>query len=141
HKNPELGRPPTVPASQVFERGAPTTAALWASHPPSYDREQNAKRRYFPSPQDDRPAWLLFRDPPALCEEATRWFYEVGLHLEPPAALQTPDHVQAFIDEEHGAVTFDARYHGIYDNRPLLLDNLEELVRDAPREPAWGPDQ
>ena len=54
---------------------------MWADHPSHYDRERNAKQTYFRSPQDDRPAWLLFRDAEAVREEVTR---QILLHLPGP---------------------------------------------------------
>src|SRR5262249_32866208 len=56
---PDLGKPPTLPAgpdkqSQVFQPGETGTATMWANHPSHFAREQNAKRRYFRSPEDDR---------------------------------------------------------------------------------------
>src|SRR5262249_19962278 len=139
-KNPDLGRLPDLPSAPsrsvaVFHPGDSSTLAMWADHPSHYDRERNAKQRYFRSPQDDRPAWLLFRDPEAVREQVTRQFYRICLSLELDESLADPESVQAFIDEEHAEATFDPRYQGIYDNRCLELANFDQLVPDASKAP------
>jgi Zn-dependent protease with chaperone function len=131
-----LGRPAAPPPGtalpvQVIQPSDAVPAPMWADHPSHYDREQNAKRRYFPSPQDDRPAWLVFQDTDAVREEVTRLFYNICLDVEAEGPLEAPERVQAFLDEEQQALTFDARYRGAYDNRYLELGDLDEAVRDA----------
>jgi Zn-dependent protease with chaperone function len=145
-KNPDLGRLPELPSDPscpvaVFQPGDTSALAMWADHPSHYDRERNAKRRYFPSPQDERPAWLLFRDPESVREQVTRQFYRIGLGLDLGESLADPESVQAFIDEEHAEAVFDPRYQGIYDNRCLELANFDQLVRDVSTKAPPSPDQ
>ncbi|HEV3255892.1 MAG TPA: M48 family metallopeptidase [Gemmataceae bacterium] len=140
HKDPQLGRPPDLAAdasapSRVFQPGGSSPAAMWADHPPHHDREENAKRIYWRSPRDERPAWLLFRDAPALREELTRRFYRHDLGLETEGPLAEPQAVQALIDEEQAAGTFAPHYRGAYDDRPLELDDLDALVSAALSRP------
>jgi Zn-dependent protease with chaperone function len=139
--DPGLGRPPAPgpePALAPGEDAGP--AAMWAEHPTHPERERNAKRRYFPSPADDRPAWLVFRDADSVREEVTRGFYRASLHVEPPGPLADPEAVQAFLDEERAALTFDPCYRGVYDDRLLELPDLDELAREAGESPP-APDQ
>jgi Zn-dependent protease with chaperone function len=103
-------------------------ATIWADHPSHADRQENAKRRYFPSPRDDRPAWVLFQDAGALRQETTRCYYELWFHVDPAEVALEPDRVQAFLDEERAVLAIDARYRGVYDNRYLELRDMEELV-------------
>jgi hypothetical protein len=132
HGKPDLGRLPadSEGAGRLFEPGG-TAAPMWDDHPSHYDREQNMRRRYWPSPGDDRPAWVLFCDQPALREEVTLDFYSqaLGLELEPP--LAEPEVVQAFIDAEHASGSVDPRYHGVYDDRFLEIEDFEQALRDA----------
>jgi len=127
HEDPDLGRPPVADSDspgpvQVFQPGDATTASIWADHPSHYDREVNAKRRYWPGSRDDRSAWLLFSDQPTLRAEVTRRFYTNALDLAPDGPLSEPESVQAFTEEEHAACTFDPRYQGIYDGRCLFIE-------------------
>jgi hypothetical protein len=114
---------------------------MWNDHPSHHDREQNIRRRYWRSPDDDRPAWLLFRDQPALREEVSLLFYQHALALEPEGPLAEPEVVQAFIDEEHATGSFDPRYHGTYDNRLLVLEGFEQVLQEARAGPAVAVDQ
>jgi Zn-dependent protease with chaperone function len=145
-KNPELGRLPPLPAEpvrppQLFQPGDTGAAAMWDDHPSHHDREQNIRRRYWRSPGDDRPAWLLFRDQAALRKEVTLRFYQYALGLEPEGPLADPEVVQAFTDEEHATGSFDARYHGTYDNRVLVFEHFEQALQDARAQPGVTPDQ
>ena len=141
HKDPSLGRPPALPADtalsvQVFQADAATLAAMWADHPPHHVREQNAKRRYFRSPDDDRSAWVLFHDPAGVRAAVTSRFYEVCLGVTSETPPRDPEAVQAFIDAEHAALTLDPRYHGMYDDRLIELAELDRLVAEAQSAPA-----
>jgi Zn-dependent protease with chaperone function len=140
------GQPPELPSDvtlsvAVFQPGDRSTLAMWADHPSPYDREQNAKRRYFRSPQDDRPARLLFRGPEAVHEQVTRQFYRICLNLEPDELLSDPESVQTIIDEEQSGAVFDPRYQGIYDNRFLELADYDQLVHDVSIQAPPSPDQ
>jgi hypothetical protein len=143
-KDPHLGEPPPLPEEEdcspdVFEPGDLGVPPMWASHPSNYDREQNAKDEYIHCPLDDRSPWILFDDPQAVRELVTWRFYRGVLRLRRDVELDDPARVQAFIDDEHAETTFDERYHGLYDARPIEPGDLEELVRTAKESP-WQPD-
>jgi Zn-dependent protease with chaperone function len=145
-KNPGLGQPPALPAdqslrTQVFQPESRGTAEMWADHPAHYDREQNAKRRYWRSPVVDHRTGILFRDAAALHQELTLRFYCHVLKLEPAGAVVEPEVAQEFIDEEHAASTFDARYFGVYDNRWLELEDFEQMLREVRGEGSPTPEQ
>jgi Zn-dependent protease with chaperone function len=131
-KDPQLGKPPPLSenpesAPELFdpEDGPPR---MWADHPSNYDREQNAKRRYVPCPLDDRPAWLLFDNAAEACERVTWRFYRLALKIRRDADLEEPQTIQAFLDDERRAVTYDPCYHGMYDDRFIEPGELNELV-------------
>jgi hypothetical protein len=133
-KNPDLGRLPELSAdashaATVFKPDDTSPLAMWTDHPSPYDRERNAKERYFPSPHDDHPAGLLFRNADAVREHVTQRYYSSCLNRN--ESLADPESVQAFIDEEHAEAAFDPRYQGIYDKRLLELANFDQLVREV----------
>jgi Zn-dependent protease with chaperone function len=136
HNNPELGRLPDptpdalIPA-QALQPGEAGPAAMWSDYPSHAQREQNVKRRYFPSPRNDRPAWLLFRDAAEVREEVTERFYRTQLDREPEGPPAHPDTVQAFIEEERAALTLEERFQAAYANRYLEVGDLAELVKQA----------
>jgi Zn-dependent protease with chaperone function len=139
-KDPNLGEPPPLPedpecSPEVFEPSDETTTELWATHPPCYDREENAKTIYIRCDLDDRTPWLLFDEPEELRERLTRKFYKHEFGVPSDTDLDAPQSVQQFIDDEHAETTYDARYFGCYDGRfvnPGKLEELEETVREKP---------
>src|SRR5205807_3024120 len=42
-------------------------------------------------------------------------------------AVEEPEAVQAFIDDEHAETTYHPRYHGLYENRYVKPGDLAEL--------------
>jgi len=130
-KNPNLGVPPAPPA-QVFdpedtEHGPP---AMWSTHPPNHEREKNAKRYYLRAPADDRSPWILFQNADTLRKKLSVAFYAdfLGKRVkEVKDNLSTPQKVQAFIDAERAETSFDPKYHGLFDDRWLQIEELENL--------------
>jgi Zn-dependent protease with chaperone function len=114
--------PPVGPRACVFSTNSPAeflSPPDWQrTHPTNPEREANAKRHYIPVPLDDRPAWLLFRNADALRAEVTGRFYLNELNHPGTPATAAPA-VQAFIDAELDETTFDRRYGGLYDDRPM----------------------
>jgi hypothetical protein len=67
-------------------------------------------------------------------------FYRMVFKIPKNADLADALKVQKFIDNEHADTTFDAKYKGCYDDRPLEPGELSELngiVRDSP----WADDR
>jgi Zn-dependent protease with chaperone function len=141
-KNPKLGDPPPLPQdrrkkSEVFnpedEKDHPT---MWLDHPPNWQREDNAKEIYLRTDFDERSAWLLFDRIEELCQRVTFKMYRALFRMRRDQRLMNADAVQALIDEEYAETTYDERYHGMYDNRPLRLSNLHDMVH-AVRQKPW----
>jgi hypothetical protein len=106
---------------------------MWDTHPTNYEREQNAKAYYIRSTIDNRSAWVLFKDPQHLREEISYRYYRFFKVIKKDTPLDSPDEVQAFINDEHAETTYDPRYHGLYDDRFIYIDDLDELVDEAKR--------
>ena len=139
-KDPEAGTAPALPAdpkqkTQLFtkEDGEAEEGSMWASHPSHYDREQNAKRHYLRSIEDERSPWLLFSNPDQLRLRMTQAFYRQELEIQ-SQALAPPEQVQKFIDDEHAETMQDERYLGMYDGR--LLSIPTDLLTTCANDPA-----
>jgi Zn-dependent protease with chaperone function len=144
-KDERAGLPPDLPRDatqkvQVFQPVDDGTPERYRSHPADHMREQNAKRVYVRSLQDDRSPWLLFGDPTELKREVTKQFYRHTLgrleSCDPRAAAE----VQRFIDAEHAENTFDPKYYGFYDDRlinPGDLKNVPAQPWDRGELTAW----
>jgi Zn-dependent protease with chaperone function len=137
-KEPQRGQPPPLPddpslPSQVFRPENKDVLAMWASHPPHNEREQNLKRRYVRSPFDTRSAWDLFHEPEIIRTQVTERFYRVLFTVPDKLCLSDSEEVQVIIDGERTETTYDARYLGV------RLQPVLEWVHDLVGAPAASP--
>lgn len=141
-KKPELGIPPALPAdpektTQVFEQDDDDVAAMWATHPSNFDREENAKDYYIRTEFDERSPWLLFDDVEELRERVTYKFYRFYFKIAKDTVLADPEEVQTFIAEERAETTYDQKYQGLYDCRNLMLGDCYDLAAEGKNLP-WS---
>lgn len=124
---------------RVFDQELALPPRMWSTHPPSREREDNAKRIYLDSKLDPRPAWALFTDAPGLRRRVTERFLETVI----PEGERAPvpmEEVLAKVDEDYGRPMLDRRYRGAYLGRSVVEsargvrdcfdDCDEELDRD-----------
>ncbi|VTS01490.1 M48 family metallopeptidase [Tuwongella immobilis] len=144
---PTLGMPPPLPKSgdgrkqRIFTEGDETgIPAMWASHPANYLREENAKELYIPGKIDDRSPWILFSNVDELRERMTRKVYRLVFNVPKNTELVDPERVQTFIDDERSETTYDPKYHGAYDGRPIRPGDLAGIVDQVGEEP-WETDR
>ncbi len=144
-KEPELGLPPAFKAPhegknvEVFDADEEAMTdeipPMWRTHPSNSDREKNAKEQFVPAVVDHRCPWVLFDSPADLRERMTYKFYRMVFRVPKNTDLSDAVKVQKFIDNEHADTTYDPKYKGAYDDRPLEPGELSELnaiVRDKP---------
>lgn len=149
-KEPELGMPPALKSVndgkniEVFdaeeEEMEDEIPPMWRTHPSNSDREKNAKDQFVPATVDHRSPWILFDDPGEIKERMTYKFYRMVFKIPKNADLADAVKVQKFIDNEHADTTYDPKYKGCYDDRPLEPGELQELngiIRDKP----WDDDR
>src|SRR5579883_2646341 len=144
-KEPKLGLPPLLKTPndgkdiEVFdaeeEEMEDEIPPMWRTHPSNSDREKNAKEEFVSAVVDHRSPWILFDDPAELKERMTYKFYRMVFRIPKNADLCEAIKVQKFIDNEHADTTYDPKYKGAYDDRPLEPGDLSELdgiIRDNP---------
>lgn len=105
------------------------------THPPAHELEENAKATFIPAVVDHRSPWVLFTDPADLRERMSYKFYRMVFRVPKNADLTDAQKVQEYIDNEHAETTYDPKYHGAYDDRPIEpgdLTDLNGLVRSSP---------
>ena len=149
-KEPELGLPPafkgthegknTVVFDAEEEAMTDDIPPMWRTHPSNSDREKNAKETFVPAVVDHRSPWVLFDAPADLRERMTYKFYRMVFKIPKNTDLADAVKVQKFIDNEHADTTYDPKYNGTYDDRPLEpgeLAELNTLARDKP----WDDDR
>jgi Zn-dependent protease with chaperone function len=153
---PEHGQSPRRPATgaaaaRVFQSGIAEAPRMWSTHPPNHEREENAKRRYIASILDERPAWVLFRDPAATRQRLTAHLFRPEEKKERPQDLVNP--AAAVIEEEaprapdagldrldrwYDKPSLDPRYRGAWLERPVARYEAEaaRLCGELPANPA-----
>ena len=105
------------------------------THPPAHELEANAKATFIPAVVDHRSPWILFTNPAELREAMSYKFYRVVFNIPKGSELTDAQKVQEYIDNEHAETTYDPKYHGAYDDRPLEpgdLNELHALIKTSP---------
>ncbi len=152
-KDPKYGLPPELHSATagkkitVFDRekeeeeeDEDEVPPMWRTHPANSEREENVKEQFIAAPVDHRSPWILFTDVEELKERVTYKFYRMAHKIKKNTQLAEPADVQQYIDNEHADTTYDPKYQGIYDDRPLEpgdLNELNQMIRESP----WAPDR
>ena len=101
-------------ARRLFRAQLAAPPRMWSTHPPSNEREDQAKRTYIAAPLDDRSAWLLFEDAEALRRRVTAALY--GDEAPEPSTMEA---TLARLDEDLARPSLDPCYRGAYLGRSL----------------------
>jgi Zn-dependent protease with chaperone function len=144
-KDPRRGEPPPLPEdpsvpTRVFRPEDTHVLAMWATHPPNHEREQNLKCRYIRSTFDTRPAWVLFQDPDSVRVRVTERFYRALSDAPGEVPVSDPETVQAVIEEERTEATYAPCYRGAYDDRYIEPGDVDAMATYAEQEP-WDADR
>jgi Zn-dependent protease with chaperone function len=120
--DPHYGEVVPLPKQQpeqhrVFKTSLAQPPRMWSTHPANSEREQNAKRRYIAAAIDERSAWDLFDDVPALKKQMTAHVYR---SIEDAADVPLAESL-AKVDEQYGRAYFDRSYRGAYLGRLLTI--------------------
>ena len=112
------GRTPPAAANpqsrRVFKSAFAQPPQMWSTHPSSFDREENAKRRYLAAPPDTRSAWLLFDN-----AEAVKTRVVQDLIGEVKAKAASAEETFQALDERYALRQYEPRYRGAYLGRAL----------------------
>ncbi|QDQ83605.1 M48 family metalloprotease [Paraburkholderia megapolitana] len=132
------GQRPQVPADdaaafRVFKAELAQPPRMWATHPLNHEREENAKRTYLFAPGDERSAWTLFDDAPALREQMTGKLIGNTEH-----AVAEPDITLQQLDDQFTIEQLKPHYRGIYLGFPVTryTAHAEELYAQVPADGA-----
>jgi Zn-dependent protease with chaperone function len=132
---PELGKVPPLPAQnrpthRVFSVQLAQPPRMWLTHPPSSEREDNCKRRYVEAAIDERSAWELFENAPALRQKLSEQLFKIE---KPVDAVATEESLKR-LDEEFDKPFLNRAYRGCYLGRPVTrhAQSATELYGDAP---------
>ena len=130
---PLYGQAPPLPstardAHRVFKTELAQPPRMWGTHPPSADRESNAKQRYVAAPVDERSAWEVFQDPQALKEQMSAHVYRKS-EVEPTPMEKSFEQ----LDKLYGRAFLNRAYRGVYLNRSPVRysESVEALYGPA----------
>ena len=121
YNDPAYGVPPPLPADggaahRIFKRGRVSVSRMWATHPASHEREENAKRVYLAAEASQSAAWELFNDALAFRELACG---QLISHIVPPPVIGTREAVAQALDAEYDRESYKRRYRGVYLGRAV----------------------
>lgn len=118
---PDYGQvPPRPHGSKEYRLFKPELAQpprMWATHPLSHEREENAKRVYLQVPIDARAAWALFDQAPALREQVTAHLIGKRDGAEPADMVESIQRLESHFSRVYN----DRGYRGLYLNRSPVL--------------------
>lgn len=135
--DPDYAGVPPLPESEreqhrIFSADIAQPPQMWATHPQSHLREQNAKNTYVPAELDDRSAWNVFVEPEKLRIKLSAYLFEELEQKTRPmeATLQE-------LDQSYKKEYYNPRYRGVYLGRSLCdhAGSFEDLWgTDLPKE-------
>ena len=138
--DPGYGMPPPASADgaaahRIFKRDSVSVLRMWATHPPSHEREENAKKIYLPVAREETSAWALFEQPAQLRKQMCAAM--IG-HVEPAPEVLTREATLAALDAEYVRESYNRRYRGVYLARTVTRTqaSVEQLVDPLDREAA-----
>lgn len=121
YDDPGYGVPPPAPADgpaahRIFKRDRVSVSRMWATHPASHEREENAKKIYLPAETRESSAWELFDDAPVFRERACAALIS---HVVPTPEALTREAAAQALDAEYDRESYKRRYRGVYLGRAV----------------------
>lgn len=121
YDDPAYGVPPPVPAGgpaahRIFKRNRVSVSRMWATHPASHEREENAKKVYLPAETRESSAWELFDEASAFRERICGAMIS---HVVPPPEAFTREAAAQALDAEYDRESYKRRYLGVYLGRAV----------------------
>lgn len=116
----------------LFEADGATKPSMWATHPPSADRERAARSHAVEAKHDERSAWQLFPDAAALRQRLTTEL--VRMQIPHAKAFARPAaKIEAVFDDERAAERRAHQHGEMYRGRPLAKLDLPAIFARTPR--------
>ncbi|TSE08900.1 M48 family metallopeptidase [Aquimarina algiphila] len=127
----EYGVSPIIPKespekNRIFTSKLANPPKMWATHPADHDRENNAKKIYVSAPIDNRPAWVLFKNPEEIKRSITAALVETAKIKTTPLSTEESIAEQNKIFDK---VYYDPKYRGVYLDRDFFrtYENASEI--------------
>lgn len=131
-ERPRWGEPDDRQDGFLFAADASSQPSMWATHPPSAERERAARSLEVEVAHDERPAWLLFDDEQALRAQLTTAL--VRQHIPHAAAFpRAAAEVEEILESERRETEIVERAGEMYAGRLLAKLDLDALFARTPR--------
>lgn len=124
---------PVGPAEFVFTAEQNEIPHMYASHPTNFQREHHLKKSgYLGVELQHEPCRSLFQNIEAYeVKFSAQMNAQHRMYKENPSILEAEE-MEARIAADHREAKLDPKYHGIYDDRYLLLPNFDAIIAETP---------
>lgn len=133
--NPTYGESPIIPEEngakyRVFKQEIANPPKMWMSHPPSSDREENAKRIYIKAAIDSRSTWCLINNSEKVRERLTA---EMLKTVEKKVELMNNEEAISEQNKDFEHIFLDPEYKGMYLYRRLFASyiSIDEVYSET----------
>lgn len=110
-----------------------SSLSMYASHPASKDRENNAKTPFIDGAEDNSSPWQLFIDPHKIQEEITKRMYLHAMQVTPENLVQSTQKMSSFIaDERQTEQILGEEYMGNFQERYFTVPDRDLIVSNNP---------
>jgi len=113
-------------SKKFFEKDEHSSVSMYASHPPSEQREANAKTPFIDCDFDERSPWELFSKKEKLQKEMTLFVYDKYFGQKPQSFV-SKDEFEKFIDSESRNLNLVDEYQNTFQNRFVTIPELNIL--------------
>ncbi|WP_264543909.1 MULTISPECIES: M48 family metallopeptidase [Flavobacterium] len=113
-------------SKKFFEKDEHSSVSMYASHPPSEQREANAKTPFVDCEFDERSPWELFSNKEKIQKEMTLFVYDKYFSQKPQNFVSEAE-FEKFIESESRNLNLVDEYQNTFQNRFLNLPEIEIL--------------
>lgn len=131
-RQPSLGDVTARKEGFLFAPDTTSKPSMWASHPPSAERERAARATGVEAAHDERPAWVLFDAPQALRERLTTELVRLNIRHAKGFPRKAAE-IEALFQKERRDEARAARHGEMYSGRPLAKLDLPAIFARTPR--------
>jgi len=135
YNDPDYGRLPKEAATphaelRLFEAEVAQPPRMWATHPPSHEREENAKQRYIECSNDARSAWDVFDNADELRKSFSKSL-QTAENLQPTSVTNS----LKYLNQRYEREFLSSEYQGTYLGRSCVRHcaSVDELYAKTPQ--------
>ncbi|MDI9308845.1 MAG: M48 family metalloprotease [Limnohabitans sp.] len=117
-------------SKKFFEINENSSVSMYASHPPSDQREKSAKSPFVECEIDERSAWVLFSKSEKVQCEMTKFIYDKYFNLQPDK-FATDIEFENFIESETRDSNLVDEYLNTFQNRFISIPETSVLKQET----------